>query len=83
MTFATAEAIAPLIGFDTAAAFLAARARLERDHGFPLPMPTCLRPLKWRLDEVEAWAAMQGTPNPPAPVIGGPNVILLAEARRG
>lgn len=82
MTFITADAVAALTGFADAAAFLRARTRLERDHDFPAPMPTCLRPLKWRLDAVRAWTEMQGRPLPDAPAIAGPNVVLLAEARR-
>lgn len=82
MTFVTADTVAELTGFSGAAAFLAARPRLERDHDFPAPMPTCLRPLKWRRDAVEAWAEMQGRPSAEAPTIAGPNVILLEEARR-
>ena len=82
MTFITAETVAREIGFSDAAAFLAARPRLERDHEFPAPMPTCLRPLKWRADAVAAWAECQGQPETATPMITGPNVVLLEEARR-
>lgn len=79
MTFITATTVATITGFASDKAFLRARDRLEREDGFPPPMPTCQRPLIWRRDAIEAWAAEQGTP---CPVPTGPNVILLAEARR-
>lgn len=83
MIFLTAELVAPEIGFANARAFLMARERLETDHDFPLPMPTCRRPLKWRADEVRAWAARQGLAEPaaPAPLPAGSNIILLREAQ--
>lgn len=83
MTFVTADTVADLTGFTGAAAFLAARRRLERETGFPPPMPTCLRPMKWRRDAVEAWVSLQGQTTQPGPVYAGTNVILLEEARRG
>ncbi|MEM7317534.1 MAG: hypothetical protein AAF408_00785 [Pseudomonadota bacterium] len=80
MSFITAQTVADMIGFDTAAGFLAARGRLERLEDFPPPMPTCKRPLKWRRDAVLAWLDTAGTAIPPI-VVGG-NVVLLEEARK-
>ncbi len=86
-TFITADAVASLIGLDDGRAFLARRARLEDDASFPLPLPTCLRPLKWRRDQVEHWASLQGLPQgqsmtPERAATAGPNVVMMAEARR-
>lgn len=82
--FITARQVAALCGYDSAAAFLRHRARLEEDHAFPLPMPTHRSRLSWRRECVEAWVADQGRarhlPVPARPM--GGNVILLAEARR-
>ncbi len=82
MTFITADTVAGLTGFADANAFLRARPRLERDHDFPAPMPTCLRPMKWRADAVTAWTECQGQPALANPVFAGPNVVMLDEARR-
>lgn len=82
MTFITAQIVAEMTGFDTASAFLRARDRMERDQDFPTPMPTCLRPMKWRNDAVAAWVETRGRPAAATPFVGGPNVILLEEARR-
>lgn len=83
MIFITADDVAESIGFANGPAFLRARDRLEAENDFPRPMPTCLRPLKWRRDEVETWVTMQGQSGDlPTPVITGTNVVLLAEARR-
>lgn len=80
--FIPAADVAPLVGFDGPAAFHRHRARLERDHGFPQPMPTCRRPMLWRADQVVAWVAAQGLPTAPPPVIPqGSNVHLLQLAR--
>lgn len=81
--FITAATVAELTGFASAPEFLRHRARLERDHLFPLPMPTCARPLRWRRDEVTAWVARQGLPAAPAPLLPPPggNVHLLRLAR--
>lgn len=81
--FIDADAVAGLIGFSTGRAFLAARFRLETQEHFPLPMPTCQRPMKWRRDAVTAWREERGLPAATAPVIhAGSNVILMREARR-
>lgn len=79
-TFITADHVASLTGFCNAGAFRRARALLERDFGFPSPMPGHVQPMKWRRAAVEAWAATADQPggSPPA----GPNVVLMAEARR-
>ncbi|GGH36117.1 hypothetical protein SAMN05444007_108222 [Cribrihabitans marinus] len=82
MTFITADAVAEMVGFETAAGFLAARRRLERQEDFPPPMPTCQRPLKWRTDAVQAWLDTAGIANPAAPTPIGANVVLLEEARK-
>lgn len=85
--FITAQTVAELIGFIDAAAFLRQRERLEDDENFPRPMPTMRRPLVWRRDAVEAWRASTGLPRGQAMTVAqaqaaGPNVRLLAEARR-
>lgn len=82
MIFVTADIVAELTGFDSAAAFLRERDRLERDHDFPTPMPTCRRPMKWRRDAVTAWAQTQCAARSAATAFAGTNVILLDEARR-
>lgn len=87
MAFLTTDQVAARIGFDSSAQFLRHRTRLEDDHDFPTPMPTCLRPLKWRADAVEAWLMMQGEAKSQgghlaALAAASPNVVLLAEARR-
>lgn len=87
--FITADAVAGMIGLADGAAFLRQRPRLERDHDFPAPMPTSLRPLIWRRSEIEGWVRAQGRPatmapadgfHPPAHASG--NVVLLDRARR-
>tara|TARA_R110000744_G_scaffold30405_1_gene72029 strand:- start:26 stop:277 length:252 start_codon:yes stop_codon:yes gene_type:complete len=82
MTFITANDVAELIGFSDGAAFLLSRQRLERDHDFPTPMPTRQRPLKWRKDAIEAWCDLQCRAASDTVFVGGPNVVLLEEARR-
>lgn len=79
--FITADAVAQILDHASAASFLAARKRLERDHDFPLPMPTCLRPLKWRRAGVVAWVQSQGraASQAPAPTIN--ERTLMREAR--
>ncbi|MBU2867041.1 hypothetical protein [Pacificibacter marinus] len=61
-TFIPADTVAEMIGFSCGKEFLRNRARLERDHDFPLPIPTCQSPMKWRTSLVNAWAATQGLP---------------------
>lgn len=85
--FVEADWVASRLGFVTSGAFLRARDRLERDQAFPTPLPTCLRPLKWRADAVQAWLDQQGLPrdqriNPATLGSYGPNVVLMSEARR-
>lgn len=63
--FITSEKVAEMIGLPDAQAFLRIRPRLERDHLFPLPMPTYRRTMRWRTDEVAAWVARNGRPCPP------------------
>lgn len=58
--FIPAEDVARLIGYRTAHTFLMHRTRLERDEGFPPPLPTSRRPLLWRRDEVEGWIGEVG-----------------------
>lgn len=84
--FIDAADVAQLTGFQNAAAFLRARPRLE-DEGFPLPMPTSMRPLLWRREQVAAWVNVQGVPRDQRIDLttmrnAGANVILMAEARR-
>lgn len=87
MTFITAEAVADLTGFASTATFLHARDRLERETGFPLPLPTCRRPLKWRKDAVQSWIDAQGLSAADAMTRdqannSGPNTSLMLEASR-
>lgn len=44
------------------ALFLRQRDFLEQQHAFPLPMPTCRCPMKWRAAAVDAWIGQQGLP---------------------
>jgi predicted DNA-binding transcriptional regulator AlpA len=54
--FLTATQVAARIGATSATAFLADRARLERDEAFPMPTPwSDLRAMRWRAAEIEAW----------------------------
>lgn len=85
MTFIKAHQVAKLIAFPNAGAFLRHRARLEADTGFPIPLPTCTRPLKWRRDAVENWIKAQGLSRAEMLtyediVAAGPNVVLMREA---
>lgn len=84
--FVTTAEVAALLAI-TPAALLARRERLAEDTGFPDPMPTSQRPLRWRLDRILAWVEEQGTPRGTAPAAplprpAGANVVLLEEARR-
>ena len=54
--FIPAPEVARLLGLPDAAAFLRRRAGLQDHHAFPPPMPTSVRPLLWKADEVQAWA---------------------------
>ena len=62
--FIQADDVAGMIGLDDGAAFLRRRARLERDEGFPKPLPTSLRPLIWHRCQVEGWLSAQTNPRP-------------------
>lgn len=80
--FITAETVAGLIGLPDPASFLRQRQRLEDEAGFPLPMPTSQRPLRWRRAQVEAWVQSQGRPRAQVPAELPPNVFrLLRQAR--
>jgi predicted DNA-binding transcriptional regulator AlpA len=80
--FITTPQVARLTGFVSPAAFLRQRDRLERDEGFPLPMPTTRGKLIWRRDCVAAWVAESGLPRAATPQrIEGGNVVLLELAR--
>lgn len=81
MTFITADQVAKITGHTDGRAFLAARLRLERDHQFPPPLPTCLRPLKWRTTAVQAWMDAQGDQTVYDIGIRPPNVHLLHQAK--
>ena len=70
--FIDATKVAKMIGFNSAQHFLMNRSRLGREEEFPLPMPTCKRPLKWRGSEVEAWVICQGTAEDASPKIPQP-----------
>jgi predicted DNA-binding transcriptional regulator AlpA len=77
--FITSAQVARLIGYYTPTNFLHNRERLEKEHLFPLPMPTTLRrSFRWRRDEVLAWVERNGTPRAGA---GQPNVHLMRIAR--
>ncbi|KHQ50312.1 helix-turn-helix transcriptional regulator [Mameliella alba] len=79
--FITASTVAQLIGLPRGAAFLRQRDRLEKDEGFPAPLPTSRRPMMWRRSAVEAWLDQLDSPAGPPP--GGGNVVyLMREARR-
>ena len=76
--FITSAEVAQLLDYPSAAAFLAHRDRLERDTLFPLPALTrTRRNLRWNRDQVQAWAARQGTPR----ATPGGNLVLLDMAR--
>ncbi|AUC52321.1 hypothetical protein CDO87_03560 [Sagittula sp. P11] len=74
--FITASQVAAMTGFSNATAFLKARDRLERDEEFPAPMPTQLRPMKWRRDAVAAWVDGLAASDPIPPAHGG-NVVAF------
>ena len=80
--FLTSAQVAAQLGLDDAQAFLRQRARLEDDHGFPLPMPTLrTRRMRWRADQVAYWVETNGLPRPPSmPVPTGGNVVLMRKA---
>mgnify|MGYP000448129937 CR=1 FL=1 len=81
--FITAPIVAEMIGVASDAQFLRIRDNLERRHGFPPPLPTSLRPLKWRRDVIQNWIDNQGTvttPDVSAQHLAG-NVFLLDKAR--
>lgn len=87
MIFIEAARVATLTGFQSPAAFLQARPRLERETGFPLPLPTCRRPLKWRKDAVQSWIDAQGLSAADAMTRdqannNSPNTSLMLEASR-
>ena len=82
--FLTSDQVAAVIGMPDAAAFLRARARLEDENLFPLPMPTMRRTMRWRKDEVLAWRDRHGRPVPPGidpGLIASGKVHLLDVAR--
>lgn len=82
--FVTTDQVAIMIGLTTAA-FRNKREYLIEEAGFPEPLAHCLRPMRWKRDEVATWLQSQGLPRdeplPPARPTG-PNVVLLEEARR-
>lgn len=57
-----ADEVATILGMASGPAFLRRRAVLEADHGFPLPGAQSLRPMVWRREQVEYWAAAQSAP---------------------
>lgn len=82
MTFITADAVAEMIGAASRQAFMRQRNELETEHGFPLPMPSARRPLRWRRDQVAAWIEAQGRPQDvhAAAIARASNVHLLHRA---
>jgi len=79
-TFITADEVSDLIGTSSGRAFLRKREALEREKGFPLPMPTCQSPLIWRRAQIKSWVQEQGRPQAATPVATAGNVFLLREA---
>lgn len=83
--FIASATVADLLGLPHAG-FLARRAELIADLGFPQPMPYARRPMRWRRDMVLAWLQEQGLPRaaeaalPPRDM--GRKPVLVAEARR-
>ena len=73
--------VASLIGFRTVQSFRRNRARLERDEGFPRPMPTSLSPLMWRRTQIESWLAAQGSPATDKPIRPLPQLRLIEMAQ--
>jgi len=47
-TFIDAGDVADLLGLSSRAAFLRKHNQLQRDCGFPVPMPHSAQPLLWR-----------------------------------
>jgi predicted DNA-binding transcriptional regulator AlpA len=83
--FIDTAAVAALLGLPPSG-FLARRAELIADHGFPQPMPYARNPLRWRRDMVLAWLQEQGLPLAAEaslpPRQGGFKPVLIAEARK-
>ena len=75
----TASVVARMTGFSSGLAFLKARSRLELQQGFPEPLPTCLRPMKWRRSAIQAW--LDGLDTIRTTAAASPNVVLLEQAR--
>lgn len=69
--FVDAAEVAAMIGFTSVAQFRRERARLERDHDLPLPMPTSLTRPRWRREEIEGWVRSQGRPASAMPAAQG------------
>ena len=72
----SADAVARLLGLDSARAFLRQRARLEDDLFFPPAVQVQLKNLRWRRDEVLAWIDRQGVAPMPMPAPRS-NVVQL------
>lgn len=82
--FVTTDQVAVMIGLTTTA-FRTKREHLIEEAGFPQPLAHCLRPMRWKRDEVAAWLQSQGRPRAetiPPTRPQGPNIVLLEEARR-
>jgi len=78
--FIDAWAVAELLGM-ARLTFLHRREALERDEGFPPPMPHLRRPLLWRKSQVRAWIEAQGRFAPEVrPADVGPGVVSIREA---
>ena len=67
--FIPAEDVAAMCGFATPETFLKARHGMERDLGFPAPVPWMKRPLKWRRDGVAWFLREHGLPSLEAPAV--------------
>lgn len=79
--FIDANSVAEITGHSCGRMFLTSRERLEREHDFPTPLPTCLRPLKWRRSAVQSWIDTQGFDTINAKTkTSGPNTLLMQEA---
>ena len=82
--FVDAGGVAELLGLSGRGAFLRKRAELQREHGFPMPMPHSAQPLLWRRSQVLAWIEEHGLraqdrAQQPTP---GADLVLLKEATR-
>lgn len=85
--FIGAAEAAQLLELPSADAFKSRRAALERDHGFPPPVPWAASPLRWRRADVIAWRDNYYKAPDLAPALGpgrgdaARRVVMLGMAR--